>query len=63
MPGMVVTRQSPALLTLPVNQVQETWAEDAAEDAVQEEAVTKDLTGEADASTAQYTHHISETSR
>ena len=38
-------------------------AEDAAKEVVQEEAVIRDATVEADASTAQYTYNPSETSR
>ena len=36
---------------------------DAAEEIVQDEVVTKDISDEADASIAQHTHHRSETSR
>ena len=43
------------------NQVQETGSDKAAGEVVQEGAVTKDVLGEANASTAQHTHHLSET--
>ena len=44
-------QQSPVLLKLLVNRVQQTEAEDAAKNVVQDEAVTKDVAGEADTST------------
>ena len=43
------------------NQVQETGSDKAAGEVVQKGAVTKDVLGEANASTAQHTHHLSET--
>ena len=57
MKGTAVMQQSLVILTLRANQVQETGAKDANGEVVQEEAVTKDITGEADASTARNTHH------
>ena len=45
------------------NQVQATGDEDAAEEVVPEEAVTKDVEDDMDDSTDQYTHHKSGTSR
>ena len=45
------------------NQIQATGEEDADEEVVPEEAVTKDVAEEAVDSTAQHTHHRSETSR
>ena len=63
MVGMAVTQQSPFLMTLQVNQVQATGDEDASKEVVREETVTKDVTGEADASTNQHTHHRSKHSR
>ena len=57
MKGTAVMQQSLVILTLRANQVQETGAKDATWEVVQEEAVTKDITGEADASTARNTHH------
>ena len=51
MAGMAVTLQPPVLMTLRENQVQETGPEDAEEEVIQEEAVTNDLVGKADAST------------
>ena len=44
-------------MTLLTNQVQSTGAEDAAGEFLQEEAVSKDMSGEEDASTAQNKHH------
>ena len=55
---------SDATTTVPlrqVNQVQATGDEDAAEEVVPEEAFTKDVAKEADASTTQHTHHRSVT--
>ena len=46
-----------------VNQVQATEDEDVAEEVVPEKSVTKYVVDKADASTAQYTHHQSGTSR
>ena len=43
--------------------MQETGGKDVAEEVVGKEAVIKDETGEADASTDHYIHHISKTSR
>ena len=43
--------------------MQATGAKDVAEEVVLEEAVTKDVADEADASTAQNINHLSETSR
>ena len=60
--GTAVTQQ----WTVPmrrVDQIQATGDEDAAEESVLEEAVTKDVAEEADSSTARYTHIWSETSR
>ena len=53
--GTAVTQQ----WTVPmrrVDQIQATGDEDAAEESVLEEAVTKDVAEEADSSTARYTH-------
>ena len=60
--GMAVTQKSPVPLRQ-ANQVHTTGDEDATEEVVSEEAVTKDVADEADASTAQNTHNKSETSR
>ena len=62
MAGTAVTQQSPVPLRQ-VNQIQATGDEDAAEEVVPEEAATKDVTEEADASSAHHTHHRSENSR
>ena len=42
--------------------MQETGYEYTAKEVIPEEAVTRDVTEEADASTYQHTHHLSETS-
>ena len=52
MAGTAVTQQPPVLLTLRANQVQATGANGVDKDVAQEKAVTKDVAGEADASTA-----------
>ena len=52
-----VTQKPLVLLTLQENQVQETVAEDAAEEILQEEEVTKDVAGEEGTSIAQHKHH------
>ena len=62
MAGTAVTQQSPVPLR-PENQIQETGDGYAAKEVVPEEAVTKELAEEADASTAQNKHHESESSR
>ena len=51
MAGMAVTLQSPVLMTLQENQVQETGPKDTEEEVINEEAVTNDLVGKEDAST------------
>ena len=61
--GTAVLQQSPMLLTLRENQAQATGSKDAAEGVVPEVAVTKYVADEAEASTAQNTHHRSETSK
>ena len=58
MAGTAVTQQSPMALRQ-VNQFQATGYEYAAKEVVPEEAVTKDVTEEVDASTAQHTHNQS----
>ena len=63
MAGTAVTQKPPILLTLLTNQVQATGAMNADDEVVQKKAVTKDMAGKADASTAQNKHHQSETSR
>ena len=62
MVGTAVTQQSSVPL-IRANQVQATGDENAAEEVVTEEAVTKDVADEAEASTAHHTHHQSGTSR
>ena len=62
MAGMAVTQQLPVPMRR-VNKIQATGGEDAAEDVVPEELVTKDVEEQADASTTQHKHHQSETSR
>ena len=61
MAGTAVMQTSPVPLRR-ANQIQATGGEDEAEEVVPEEAVTKYVTEEADASTAQHTHNRSETS-
>ena len=56
MTGTVVTQQLPLPLRRS-NQVQVTGEEDSAEEVVPEEAFTNDVAEEADASTANHTHH------
>ena len=60
---MSVTQKSLVLLIQQENQVQATGAKDASKEVVPEEVVTKDMVDEADASTAQHIHHLSESSR
>ena len=62
MSGMALTQQSPVPLRR-ANQIQATGDEEADEGVVPEDVVTKDVAEEAEASTAQNTHHRSETSR
>ena len=62
MAGTAVTQQPPVPLRRG-NQVQATGNEDAADEVVPEEAVTKDVAGEADALTDHRTNNQSETSR
>ena len=56
MAGTVVTQQSPVPMRR-ANRIQSTGEEDADGEVVPEEAVTKDVAEEADASTVQHTHH------
>ena len=58
-----VTQQPPVIRTLRENQVQATGAEDASDEIVPEEAVTKDVADEAEYSTAQHTHNQSDNLR
>ena len=62
MAGTAVTQKSPVPLRRG-NQIQATGDEDAAKEVKPEEAVTKNVAEEVDTSTAQHTHHRSETSR
>ena len=62
MAGTEVMQQSPMPL-IQANQSQATGEEDAAKEVVPEESVTKYMTKEAGASTAQHTHHQSVTLR
>ena len=55
MAGTAVTQQSPVPLRR-ANQIQATGDKDAVKEFVPEDAVTKDVAEEADASTAQHTH-------
>ena len=52
MVGKAVMLQPPVILTLQANWVQSSGAKNAAEEVVQKETVTKDVVGDADASTA-----------
>ena len=56
MAGTEVTQKSPVPLRR-ANKVQEMGEEDATKEVVPEEAVTKDVSEEAGASTSQNTHH------
>ena len=56
MAGTLVTQQPPVLLRQ-MNQVQVMGYEESYEKVVLEEAVTKDVAEESDASTAQYIYH------
>ena len=62
MAGTAVTQQSTVSLRR-ANQILEKGDEDAAEEVLLEEAVTKDMTEEAGPSTTHNTHHRSETLR
>ena len=62
MVGTAVMQQLPVPIRW-ANQVQATGDKDAAEEVVQEEAVTKDMADESDALTTQRTYHPSGTSR
>ena len=62
MAGTEVTQQPTVPLRL-ADQIQSTGDKYADEEVVPEDAVTKDVEEKLDASTAQYTHHQSGTSR